>query len=67
MRAYIHKDKCASDQRICRPLAECPEGAISWVQDDEEPLGSRMEVDGKACVGCGVCVSLCCGDCIELR
>lgn len=67
MRAYIDKKKCASDNRICKPMKECPKSAISWVEDDDEPLGSRMEVDSVKCDGCGVCVPLCCGQCIEIR
>ncbi|MCL2319376.1 MAG: 4Fe-4S binding protein [Treponema sp.] len=67
MKAYIDKRKCSSDSRICKPLAECPEKAISWIEDEEEPLGSRMEIDQKKCTGCGICVPLCCGNCIEVR
>jgi len=53
MRAYIDKRKCSSDNRICKPLTECPAKAISWIEDDDEPLGSRMEIDGEKCTGCG--------------
>ncbi len=67
MKAYIDKRKCASDNRICKPFKECPQGAITWVEDEDEPLGSRMEVDADKCDGCGKCVELCCGDCIEIR
>lgn len=67
MKAYIDKNKCASDNRICKPLKQCPTGAISWVEDDDEPLSSRMEVDSDKCTGCGICVGLCCGHCIELK
>ncbi|HCA30388.1 MAG TPA: 4Fe-4S ferredoxin [Ruminococcaceae bacterium] len=67
MKAYIDKARCMSDNRICKPLLECPQSAISWVEDDDEPLGSRMEIDHSKCVGCGTCVSLCCGHCIELK
>ena len=67
MKAYINKEKCASDNRICKPLRDCPAAAISWVEDEDEPLGSRMEVDEDKCTGCGVCVDLCCGNCIEIR
>jgi Indolepyruvate ferredoxin oxidoreductase, alpha and beta subunits len=67
MKAFIDKTKCASDNRICMPIKQCPSGAISWVEDDDEPLGSRMEVDIDKCNGCGICVDLCCGHCIELR
>lgn len=65
MKAYIEKNKCASDNRICKPLKECPKKAISWIED--EPLGSRMEIDEQLCDGCGICVPLCCGSCIEIR
>ncbi|MCL2774849.1 MAG: 4Fe-4S binding protein [Oscillospiraceae bacterium] len=67
MKAYIDKQKCSSEPRICKPIAECPEKAISWIEDDEEPLGSRMEIDEEKCTGCGICVPLCCGDCIEVK
>jgi len=67
MKAYIDKRKCSSDKRICKPLGECPEKAITWIEDDDEPLGSRMEIDMDKCIGCGICVPLCCGDCIEIR
>lgn len=67
MKAYIDKKKCASDNRICKPLKDCPKNAISWVQDNDEPIGSRMEVDHGKCDGCGICITLCCGQCIEVR
>ncbi len=67
MKAHIDRRKCASDKRICKPLKECPAGAIQWTEDEDEPLGSRTEIDPEKCTGCGICVSLCCGNCIELR
>lgn len=67
MKASIDKSKCASDNRICKPLKECPAGAIQWIEDDGEPLGSRMEIDIERCSGCGICVELCCGHCIEMK
>lgn len=67
MIACINKRKCASDKRICKPLKECPTGAIACVEDDDEPLGSRMEIDVEKCSGCGICVPLCCGNCIEMK
>ena len=67
MKAYIDKRKCSSDNRICKPLKECLEKAISWIEDEDEPLGSRMEIDADKCTGCGICVPLCCGNCIEIR
>ena len=67
MKAYIDKRKCPSENRMCKPLSECPEKAISWIEDDDEPLGSRMEIDEEKCTGCGICVPLCCGNCIEVK
>jgi NAD-dependent dihydropyrimidine dehydrogenase PreA subunit len=67
MKAFIVKERCASDSRICKPLKECPQKAISWIEDDDEPLGSRMEVDNNKCIGCGTCIPLCCCNCIELK
>ncbi len=67
MIAVIDRRKCASDQRICKSLRECPTSAIFWVEDEDEPLGSRMEIDPEKCDGCGICVPLCCGNCIEMR
>jgi len=67
MKATIYRRKCASEKQLCKPLTECPEKAITWVENDDEPLGSRMEIDNEKCTGCGICVPLCCGDCIELK
>ena len=67
MKAYVDKRKCYSDNRLCKPITECPAQAIKWIEDEEEPLGSRIEIDLEKCTGCGICVSLCCGDCIELK
>jgi len=67
MKAYIDKRKCASEKSFCKPLTECPEKAISWIEDNDEPLGSRTVIDEAKCTGCGICVPLCCGDGIELK
>ena len=67
MKTYIEKRKCSSDNRICKPLVECPEKAISWIEGEDEPIGSRMEIDEDKCTGCGICVPLCYGDCIDVK
>lgn len=67
MKAYIVKKKCAAQPNICQPMEKCPEKAFKYVEDEEEPLGGRMELNADKCTGCGICVSLCCGDSIEMR
>jgi len=67
MKAYIIKERCPAEKRMCKPLSECPSKAISWLEDAKEPLGYRMEIESDKCDGCGICVPLCCGNCIELR
>jgi Pyruvate/2-oxoacid:ferredoxin oxidoreductase delta subunit len=48
-------------------LKSCPNNAIYYVEDEEELLGGRMEIDSGKCKGCGKCAELCCGKCIELK
>jgi len=67
MKAYVDKRKCYSDNRLCKLITECPVQAIQWIEDEDEPLGSRIEIDEEKCTGCGICVPLCCGACIELK
>ena len=67
MKACIDKRKCPADNRFCKPVVECPEKAILWIEDEDEPFGGRMEIDEEKCSGCGICIPLCCGDAIELR
>ncbi|MHB1153451.1 MAG: 4Fe-4S binding protein [Eubacteriales bacterium] len=67
MKAYINKAKCISDNRVCRPLKQCPENAITWIEDDDELLGSRMQLDRDKCSGCGLCVDLCYMHSIECK
>lgn len=67
MKAILDKSRCMSENRICKPLKECPAEAITWTEDEDEPLGSRMEINEEKCTGCGLCVDLCCGHCIELK
>lgn len=67
MKAYIDSKKCASQKAICKPFAECPQKAIVYTEDEDLPLGSKMEVSEELCVGCGHCVEICCGHCIELK
>ena len=67
MKPFIDKTKCSAQPNICPPMKECPKQAISFVEDEEEPIGGRIEIDAEKCDGCGKCVDICCGHCIEMR
>ena len=67
MKPYVIKEKCFVQPNICPPIKSCPGGAFSYVEDEDEPIGGRIEIDYEKCDGCGKCVGLCCGDCVEMR
>lgn len=67
MRPFIIKEKCAAQPDICPPMKECPNHSFSFTEDEDEPIGGRIEIDLEKCEGCGQCVSLCCGSCIAMR
>ena len=67
MYPLIDKTRCAAQPDICPPIKSCPTAALRYVEDDAEPLGGWMELDQSACNGCGDCVALCCGNCIEMK
>ena len=67
MRPFIVKEKCAAQPNICPPMKECPKGAFSFIEDEDEPIGGRVEIDLEKCDSCGKCVNDCCGNCIEMR
>lgn len=67
MKPFIIKEKCAAQPDICPPMKECPNHSFSFTEDEDEPIGGRIEIDLEKCEGCGQCVSLCCGSCIEMR
>ncbi len=67
MRPFIMKERCAAQPDICPPMKECPNHAIYFVADEDEPLGGRIEFDEALCDGCGKCADGCCGHCIEMR
>jgi formate hydrogenlyase subunit 6/NADH:ubiquinone oxidoreductase subunit I len=39
----------------------CAPGALSYMEDEAEPLGGRMEIDYALCTECGLCIDACCG------
>lgn len=67
MRPLILKERCSAQQNICQPMKACPNNAFSYVEDDDEPLGGRIEIDYEKCKSCGDCIDICCGHCVEMR
>ncbi len=67
MKPFIIRERCAAEPRICPPIRECPRQAVSYVEDENEPIGGRIVFDYDKCDGCGACVAICCGNCIEMR
>jgi Pyruvate/2-oxoacid:ferredoxin oxidoreductase delta subunit len=53
--------------QICLAIPACTEGAILYVADETAPLGGRIVFDYEKCNECGICVTECCGDAIELK
>ncbi len=67
MKPYIIKRKCPAQKDICKAIAACPMGAISYVKDAQERLGGKIVFDYDKCDDCGQCVTECCGAAIEMR
>jgi len=64
---YVDKRKCPAQNKICKAIPACPNQAIGYVEDEQEPLGGRIVFDYDRCEGCGQCAAECCGDAIEMR
>lgn len=64
---FIIKERCAAQPGICPPIRTCPQNAFVYVEDEDEPIGGRIEIDLEKCDSCGKCVAICCGHCIEMR
>lgn len=67
MKAVIDTNKCAVQKDICNPFSECPQKAIMYIEDEDLPLGCKIEILAEKCIGCGHCATVCCGHCIELQ
>ena len=67
MKPYVIKERCAAQPSICPPIKACPKEAVIYVEDENEPIGGRIVFDYNKCDGCGACVAICCGNCIEMR
>jgi len=66
MPPIINKRKCPAQKEICKVILACPNEAISYVEDDDEPLGGKIVIDQVLCSDCGICVEECCGNAIEI-
>jgi len=58
---------CSVDPNFCTVIPACPQQAIEYVKDDEEPIGGRIAFDLEKCDGCGICATVCCGSAISMQ
>jgi Pyruvate/2-oxoacid:ferredoxin oxidoreductase delta subunit len=65
MKPVIIKEKCAAQPQICPSMKACKPDAMKFVEDENEPLGGRIEIDYAICDGCGDCIGTCCGTAIS--
>ena len=66
MKPVINKRKCPAQNELCKVIPACPSGAISYIADENEPLGGKIVIDQALCNECGQCVEDCCGQAIEM-
>ena len=67
MNPIINKRKCPAQTELCKAIPTCSVGAISYFEDENEPLGGMIVIDEALCNECGSCVEACCGQAIELQ
>ena len=67
MKPVIDKRRCSALEAVCLAIPACPNGAIAYVEDDDEPLGGRIVIDYKLCDECGTCAVECCGEAIQMQ
>jgi len=67
MKPVLNKRRCSAQEQICLAIPACSQRAVYYVQDEEEPLGGRIEFDYTRCDGCGKCAEECCGQAVEMR
>ncbi len=66
MKPVINKRKCPAQKEMCKPIQVCPTSAITYVMDENEPLGGKIVIDENLCNECELCVAECCGHAIEM-
>lgn len=67
LKAFIDVRHCGANADHCRPMKECHNEAVEIIPDEKSGFGHRFVVNQEKCDGCGACVDICCGDCMELR
>jgi Fe-S-cluster-containing hydrogenase component 2 len=67
MKPYLISRKCPAMKDMCKAIEACSRGAIVYVADETVPLGGRIVFDHEKCDVCGLCVTACCGEAIEMR
>jgi Pyruvate/2-oxoacid:ferredoxin oxidoreductase delta subunit len=67
MEPVLDKRRCPVQPQMCKAIPACPTGAITYFEDEQEPLGGRIEFDLTKCDGCGKCAEECCGKAIEMK
>lgn len=65
MTIIVNKRKCPAQADICTVIKACPNEAIRYVEDEQEPLGGRIEIEVALCDDCGLCIEVCCGHAIK--
>ena len=66
MKPIINKRKCPAQKELCKAIQACPNEALKYVVDENEPLGARIVIEETLCDGCGLCAVECCGQAIEM-
>lgn len=67
MKPYINNRECYVDPLICTAIKICAQKAISYIKDEEQPLGGLIVFDYDKCIECGTCAKECCGDAIDMK
>jgi len=67
MKPVIDMRKCPAQENLCTVIPACPTGAVLYVPDQQAPLGGRIVIDDTLCDECGLCVSQCCGQAVEMK
>jgi len=67
MKPVINKRRCSAEKDVCTAIKVCSEGAIQYVEDEDEPLGGRIVIDYASCDECGLCATECCGQAIDMK